>query len=277
MSFNFKKENSKSIKEKDSLQSAGDTFFDSLHNSKINEYTKNKIISSNKKENNFYLALKCMHYPNSDTIFLNTSEFSEINPNQTKDDNISKYLHHPIMKEINKDGNKLIRIKPMQNYDTSINQPYTSKYNNMKNVFKDILISVKGIQDNENTNNKEINYFSNNINEIKFLHQKNNSSITYNVNNYNSNKNIIIGKRSNNTNVNNKNKINKSNQINSTTITKENNKNNVGDIQDIKKQIHYDDNLDDLEESNDIDIKKYFINEKDKKNMNFFSDDDSNN
>ena len=277
MSFNFKKENSKSIKEKDSLQSAGDTFFDSLHNSKINEYTKNKILSSNKKENNFYLALKCMHYPNSDTIFLNTSEFSEINPNQTKDDNISKYLHHPIMKEINKDGNKLIRIKPMQNYDTSINQPYTSKYNNMKNVFKDILISVKGIQDNENTNNKEINYFSNNINEIKFLHQKNNSSITYNVNNYNSNKNIIIGKRSNNTNVNNKNKINKSNQINSTTITKENNKNNVGDIQDTKKQIHFDDNLDDLEESNDIDIKKYFINDKDKKKMNFFSDDDSNN
>ena len=277
MSFTFKKENSKSIKEKDSLQSAGDTFFDSLHNSKINEYTKNKIISSNKKENNFYLALKCMNYPISDTIFLNTSEFSEINPNQTKDDNISKYLHHPIMKEINKDGNKLIRIKPMQNYDTSINQPYTSKYNNMKNVFKDILISVKGIQDNENTNNKEINYFSNNINEIKFLHQKNNSSITYNINNYNSNKNIIMGKKSNNTNINNKNKINKSNQINSTTITKENNKNNIGDIQDIKKQIHYDDNLDDLEESNDIDIKQYFINEEDKKNMKFFLDDDSNN
>ena len=279
MSFTYKKENSKSIKEKDSLQSAGDTFFDSLHNSKINEYTKNKIITTNKKENNFYLALKCMQYPNSDTIFLNTSEFSEINPNQTKDDNISKYLHHPIIKEINKEGNKLIRIKPKQNYETSINQPYTSKYNNMKNIFKDILISVKGIQDNENMNNKNINYFSNNINEIKFLHQKNNSSLTYNIKNYNnsnSNKNIIIGKRSNNTNINNKKNINISNRINSTTITKEN-KNNVGDIQDIRKQIKYDDNLDDLEESKDIDIKNYLINDEDKKNINFFLNDKNNN
>ena len=128
MSFISKKENSKNQNEKDSLQSAGDTFFDSLHNSKITECTKNKIITI-KKENNFYLALKCMQLPGSDTLLLGTSEYSETNPNQTKDYNISRYLHHPIIKEINKEGNNLIRIKPKQNYNSQINCPYISKYN----------------------------------------------------------------------------------------------------------------------------------------------------
>ena len=138
MSFSSIIESSESQKEKekDSLQSPGDTFFDSLHNSKLSEDIKNNIIISYKKENNFYLALKCMQGPNSDTLLLGTSEFSESNPNQTKDYNISRYLHHPIVKEINKEGNRLIRIKPKQNYDSIVNHPYIAKYNNMKIFLK---------------------------------------------------------------------------------------------------------------------------------------------
>ena len=94
MSFSSKRENKKSKKEKESnsIPSTGDTFFDSLHNSKLAEFAKNKIITSNQKENNFYLALKCMQLPYSDPLLLGTSEFSEFNPNQTKDYNISRYF-----------------------------------------------------------------------------------------------------------------------------------------------------------------------------------------
>ena len=124
MSFSSKREISKNQKEKDNLQSAGDTFFDSLHNSKISENTKNNFVQPNNKENtikthNFYLALKCMLGPDIDTFLLGTSEFSEKNPNQTREENISRYLHRPIIKEINKEGNNLVRIKPMQNYASS--------------------------------------------------------------------------------------------------------------------------------------------------------------
>ena len=277
MSFISKKENSKNQNEKDSLQSAGDTFFDSLHNSKITECTKNKIITI-KKENNFYLALKCMQLPGSDTLLLGTSEYSETNPNQTKDYNISRYLHHPITKEINKEGNNLIRIKPKQNYNSQINCPYISKYNNMKNIIKNIMISIKDVKENEKKDKKYLNYFSNNINNNReeLIKKKNNSSFSNKVNkNYsNSNKNNI-GKKNNNTNQNKKDN-NKFNQKNSTTVTKNNNKNNYGDVQDIKKQIKYEDNLQDLEESKDIDIKNYIINEEDYINRNIFIREDKN-
>ena len=110
MSFNSKKNSFSSIKKIDKSstpQSQGDTFFDSMHNSKFSEESKNKT----KKRNNFYLALNCVMSPIQESILLETDEFSEFNPNQTKDENISRYLHHPIIKEINKVGNKLIRIK----------------------------------------------------------------------------------------------------------------------------------------------------------------------
>ena len=75
-----------------------------------------------------------------------------------------------------------------------------------------------------------------------------------------------------NTIKNNKININKSKQINSTTITKDNNHNyNEGDVQDIKKQINYNDNLDDLEESKDINMKDYIIKEDNYKKI-FFND-----
>ena len=96
MSFSSKREISKNQKEKDNLQSVGDTFFDSLHYSKINENTKNNFFQPNNKENKFYLALNCMLGPDTDTFILVTSEFSENNPIQNREENISRYLHHPI-------------------------------------------------------------------------------------------------------------------------------------------------------------------------------------
>ena len=269
MSLSSNRENSKNQKEKDSLQSAGDTFFDSLHNSKISEFTKNNIITSIQKENNFYLALKYMKEPGFDTLLLGTSEFSEFNLNQTKDDNISRYLNRPIIKEINKEGNKLIRIKPKQNYESMVNFPYISKYNNnMKNIFKDLIESVKII----NQHNEKLG---------EFLHQKSNSSIAKNINIINNDsitnnkKNFKSQKNNNYTGKNNKININKSKQINSTTITKDKNfKNTADDVKDIKKQIKYDDNLDDLEESKDINIKDYIKNEE---NKNIFLNNESNN
>ena len=286
MSFSSKREISKKQKEKDNLQSAGDTFFDSLHNSKISENTKNNFVQPNNKENtikthNFYLALKCMLGPDIDTFLLGTSEFSENNPNQTREENISRYLHRPIIKEINKEGNNLVRIKPMQNYASIVNFPYISKYNNMKNIFTDILKSVKEIEENKNIinnnnnnhNNNKNNIINVNVNEIEINHTKNNSSISNNIftnhNNYHTNK-ILFGI--------------KSNQINSTTVTKgnSNNKNNIDDdVKDIKKRINYD-NLEDLEESKDIDINNYIIQEETNKNNNddndnlLLNDDDNN-
>ena len=141
-------------------------------------------------------------------------------------------------------------------------------------------MSVKEIKLNENVNlniyNKNDFYnFSSNVNETKIFHKKNNSSISNQI--YNNNNNIVIGKKNNNSIKNirtNGNKNNKSNQVNSTTVTKENNnKNNIYDVNDIKKQIKYDDKLEDLEESKDIDIKNYIIKEE---NKNFVLNDDSN-
>ena len=92
-----------------------------------------------------------MQYPNSDTIFLNTSEFSEINPNQTKDDNISKYLHHPIIKEINK------RLELDKSWETSWTRRicimiltyivviiYSNLIRNNNNIYLSSLVPVIG-------------------------------------------------------------------------------------------------------------------------------------
>ena len=277
--------------------SQGDTFFDSLHNSKFSENSKNK--NKSKKENNFYLALNCVLSPIQDSLLLGTSEFSEFNPNQTKDENISRYLHHPIIKEINKEGNKLVRIQSKQNYDTMVKHPYITKYNNMKNLFSEMILSLKDIKNepgrktlNFNKNNinlninkyntmhrrnfnKEINYFSNDINyfdNIEIEHQKNKSSLTNNNLNSKTKNNKINPKNSNNHTM----KGNKSSQIYSTTITKENinknNKNEKKDVQDIKKRIKYDDKLEDLEEPKDIDLNNYI--DEDNKNI-FLNDYDS--
>ena len=73
---------------------------------------------------------------------------------------------------------------------------------------------------------------------------------------------MLLGtKTNNNTQKNQKVINNKSKQITSTTVAKEKNKNTFGDVEDIKMRINYD-KLEDLEESKDIDIKNYIINEK---------------
>ena len=296
MSFNSKKNltsSNKKIFQSSTPQSQGDTFFDSMHNSKFSEESKNK----SKKRNNFYLALNCVLSPIQESILLETNEFSEFNPNQTKDENISRYLHHPIIKEINKVGNNLIRIKPKQNYDTIGKHPYIAKYNNMNNIFSEMILSLNDIKKNENiigrrtlnyntninfniNNNKyntihgtnlntEINYYSNENNngkEIKKYQQKNQSSATNNIynNTKNNNSNYTKNKRL---------KGNRSRQINSTTITKDNlNKNDkqeTEDVQDIKKQIKYEDKLEDLEEPKDINLENYI----DEENKNIFLND----
>ena len=304
MSFSSKNNSISSKKGKISpsnTPSQGDTFFDSMHNSKFSDNPKNKI----KKENNFYMALNCVLSPNQGSILLGTSEFSEFNPNQTKDENISRYLHHPIIKEINKVGNNLIRIQSKQNYDTIIKQPYISKYNNMKEIFKEMISSLKNddfyekdagrktlnYNNNKDNNfninknntihrrncNKEINNISNDINynNIEIEHQKNKSPI---INNIIDNNKISKSKNNSNYTKNKNVNNNKSGQINSTTITKVNlGKNNkegtTEDVKEIKKRIKYEDKLEDLEEPKDIDL-KYYIDE-DNKNI-FLNDYNSN-
>ena len=282
--------------------SQGDTFFDSMHNSKFSEENKNK----NKliKVNNFYMALNCVLSPIQESLLLETSEFSQFNPNQTKDENISRYLHNPITKEINKEGNNLIRIKSKQNYDTIGKHPYISKYNNMKNIFTEMILSLNDIKNkddnagrrtlNYNNNysnfnlknkkyntihamniNNEMNFFTNNkddLNALKVENQTNkNSSSNNNYNKKNNNYNNSIFTKNKNE------KRNKSGQINSTTITKDNvnqkNKQKEDDVQDIKKKIKYEDKLEDLEEPKEIDLKNYI----DQENKNIFLNDcDSN-
>ena len=307
MSFSSKKNSSKNQKSPASTPSPGDTFFDSLHNSKFSSQTKTK--NKIKKENNFYLALNCVLSPIKESILLGTSEFSEINPNQTREENISRYLHHPITKEINKEGNNLIRIKSIQNYDTMVHHPYITKYNNnMKNILNDMILSLKDTNiindiparrtlnynktdNNININidinnnrfntmhrrnlNKQIYYFSNDINcanDNESGHKKNKSSINNNIYNYNNSNNCIKQSKNGSNFTKNENiKRNKSGQVNSTTITKENlnNKENTNDVHDIKKQIKYEDKLEDLEEPKEIDLKNYI----DEDNKNIFLND----
>ena len=249
-----------------------DTCYDSLHNSKfIND--KNNSNKASNKENNFYLALKSINSDLSiDTFLLGTSEFSETNPNQTKEENISRYLHHPITKEINKVGNKLIRVKPKQNYDTIVHHPYISKYIGVGNIFQEILSSIKGNKENGG------NFRYNGL----FIHKKNNSSSVSNVLGYNANydmhKNIY-------SNINTKTILATKNF--STTDTRE--KKNIPpavtleEVREIKKQIIYDD-LEDLEEYKDIDMKKYFVTDNNNeiksngcKFNGYFSENSSNN
>ena len=123
------------------LQNDSDTktYVDSLYNSNIkdkeniNFNTYQNIITeiyipkikqiqnennNNKKEKNFYLALKTLNLEKnisnntsktSKNLISKISEFSEINPDKSKDYNISKYLHRPITKQIIKIGNQIIK------------------------------------------------------------------------------------------------------------------------------------------------------------------------
>ena len=116
------------------------------------------------------------------------SEFSEMNPDNSKDYNISKYLHHPIMKQIIKLGNQIIRKQTGNEYriynGLEINKPLVSIYN-MKNIFEKFDMSYIGEEIssiNSKLNQKETINAKDMIHQkrskLKFFHRKNKSSIT---------------------------------------------------------------------------------------------------
>jgi hypothetical protein len=213
------------------LQNDSDTktYVDSLYNSNIkdkeniNFNTYQNIITeiyipkikqiqnetnNNKKEKNFYLALKTLNLEKnisnntsktSKNLISKISEFSEMNPDKSKDYNVSKYLHHPITKQITKLGNQLIKRQNYNEYRVyngfEINKPLVSVYN-MKNIFEKFDISYLGMENsttnskinqNESINNNDIENLKRK--KLKYFHRKNKSSITnyyFNENNKNS-------------------------------------------------------------------------------------------
>ena len=113
--------------------SGNTTNHDSLHNTKKsilkNCKSENK---ENDKKNNFFMALKSITTSvdtiNENDYFEGVNEYSETNPNQTKEENISKYIHRPLVKEIIKNGNNLKVIRPLTKFGISINNPYVFNY-----------------------------------------------------------------------------------------------------------------------------------------------------
>ena len=250
---------SSTLNEENELDSK--TYLDSIYNSKLSQSEKENIngnfqpqiffgkniqkqnkSTANNKEKNFYKALKII---NSDLDFKDNnqnqnisstfniskgsknllsriSEFSEVNVDKSKDENISKYLHHPITKDIIKLGNQIIKTRNYKSYKINngleINKPLVSAYN-MKNIFEKFNTSYIELE-NSNTNSRifdnEMNCDNINENEvninlleykkernnktknkskkkkIKYFHKKNRSSITnyYFSQNTSSNTNI---------------------------------------------------------------------------------------
>jgi hypothetical protein len=144
------------------------------------------------------------------------SEFPESILDKSKDDNISKYLHHPIVKQIAKLGNELIKIRYNQAYRVDngfeINKPLVTTYN-MKNIFEKFNNSFIDIENsNSNINSKIVDEKKSKNDEksknlieekiknhqkiknkkIKYFHKKNKSSITNYYFNDNNSTNTII-------------------------------------------------------------------------------------
>ena len=120
------KESKTPTKNNDELSIGNTTNHDSLHNTKKSLMksfkTENKV---NGKRNNFFMALQTLKTSidtiKENDIFEGMEEYSETNPNQTKEENISRNLHRPLVKEIIKEGNYLNIIKPITNFGISIN------------------------------------------------------------------------------------------------------------------------------------------------------------
>ena len=199
-------------------ESESKTYIDSLYNSSFNSNEKENVnmnnyknviteiyipkrkqlvLNNNHKEKNFYLALRTLNFENSSNnnksfisknLVSRISEFSEMNPELSKDYNVSRYLHHPIMKQIMKIGNQIIKKQTGNEYKIynglEINKPLVSCYN-MKNIFEKFDKSFIGIE-NSSTNSKKNLKETINVNDIlsqrrkklKFFHRKNKSSIT---------------------------------------------------------------------------------------------------
>ena len=281
-------------------ESESKTYIDSLYNSSFNTSEKENInmnnyknviteiflpktnkkrqllSNNNQKEKNFYLALRTLNYNNSNNYNNNSisknflsriSEFSEMNPELSKDYNVSKYLHHPIMKQIMKLGNQIIKKQNCNEYrifnGLEINKPLVSYYN-MKNIFDKFDMSYLGIENSSANSNKNLKETIN-VNDIlpkqrkklKYFHRKNKSSITnyyFNENNSTETMNInekrkksIFHFRENISSIiGGQNKMNFKDRDSATTITKD----------DYNKDLHELNDLNNLEVINDFDETK---------------------
>ena len=281
-------------------ESESKTYIDSLYNSSFNTSEKENVnmnnyknviteiflpktnkkrqllSNNNQKEKNFYLALRTLNYNNSNNYNNNSisknflsriSEFSEMNPELSKDYNVSKYLHHPIMKQIMKLGNQIIKKQNCNEYrifnGLEINKPLVSYYN-MKNIFDKFDMSYLGIENSSANSNKNLKETIN-VNDIlpkqrkklKYFHRKNKSSITnyyFNENNSTETMNInekrkksIFHFRENISSIiGGQNKMNFKDRDSATTITKD----------DYNKDLHELNDLNNLEVINDFDETK---------------------
>ena len=178
-------------------QSMGNTTnHDSLHNTKksiLKSFkTENK---TNEKRNNFFMALKSLKFSinfkkideiNENDLFKGINEYSESNTNQTKEENISKYIHRPLVKQIIKKGNNLKIIQPLAQYGTSINNPYIFNYNlgDIIHKFRPVKTETN-VENNFINNNNYVNKFMNvntvtNVNKNKYkriFNEKSNNKI----------------------------------------------------------------------------------------------------
>ena len=131
-SLHFINDNNTPKKNKEDQSIGSNTNYDSLHNTKKKHIKEENKING---KNNFFLALKTLQITidndnfNEIDIFNGINEYSETNPNQTKEENVSKYIHRPLVKEIIKKGNEINVIKPLTQFGTSINNPYIFNYN----------------------------------------------------------------------------------------------------------------------------------------------------
>ena len=281
-------------------ESESKTYIDSLYNSSFNTSEKENInmnnyknviteiflpktnkkrqllSNNNQKEKNFYLALRTLNFKNSNNYNNNSisknflsriSEFSEMNPELSKDYNVSKYLHHPIMKQIMKLGNQIIKKQNCNEYrifnGLEINKPLVSYYN-MKNIFDKFDMSYLGIENSSANSNKNLKETIN-VNDIlpkqrkklKYFHRKNKSSITnyyFNennstetMNNIEKRKKSIFHFRENISSIiGGQNKMIFKDRDSATTITKD----------DYNKDLHELNDLNNLEVINDFDETK---------------------
>ena len=281
-------------------ESESKTYIDSLYNSSFNSNEKENVnmnnyknviteiflpktnkkrqilSNNNQKEKNFYLALRTLNYNNSNNYNNNSisknflsriSEFSEMNPELSKDYNVSKYLHHPIMKQIMKLGNQIIKKQNCNEYrifnGLEINKPLVSYYN-MKNIFDKFDMSYLGIENSSANSNKNLKETIN-VNDIlpkqrkklKYFHRKNKSSITnyyFNennstetMNNIEKRKKSIFHFRENISSIiGGQNKMIFKDRDSATTITKD----------DYNKDLHELNDLNNLEVINDFDETK---------------------
>lgn len=162
---------------------------DSLHLNTNSERIYYKIESSEisySKTQNYFKALNslCVSLDNINEkdIFEDINEYSQTNPNQTKDENVSKYIHRPLIKEFIKNGNNLKLNKPIKRFGTSINNLYSFNYN-LSSIFEQL--KYKRNEDNFRMNltsknnlikTKIINKIqASKIKNINFLKEKRNS------------------------------------------------------------------------------------------------------